>query len=229
MTKAHILRVFTDSDGNFGDKASIVVDLGRQIPDAKRQALAKQIGTVETAFINDLANADISIMHTQGEIAFAGVPAIGTAWFLTKLRGKPITRMEGRGGSIMVSHTGELTWAQADLKSMPAWNFKKLGSAGSVEKIELGETGTWQHTTVWAWIDQDKGLVRARTFAADWDIPEVQGNGSGSMLLAEKLKSDIENKHGDGSVIFARSALNGYAEIGGRVVEEQSIEASFRR
>lgn len=62
----------------------------------------------------------------------------------------------------------------------------------------------------------------ARTFASDWDIPEAQGNGSGSMILAAKLGKALEIKHGEGSVIFTRLALDDYADIGGRVkMEEQ--------
>jgi len=71
---------------------------------------------------------------------------------------------------------------------------------------------------VWAWIDEIKGAIRARTFANDWDIPEAEGNGSGSMLLAEKLKRSIEIKHGKGSVIFARPVSNNCVRIGGKIV-----------
>lgn len=68
---------------------------------------------------------------------------------------------------------------------------------------------------VWAWINKPKGLIRARTFAADWDIPEAQGNGSGSMLLASSVGRPIQIKHGKGSVIFAKPAPNNRADIGG--------------
>jgi len=76
---------------------------------------------------------------------------------------------------------------------------------------------------MWAWIDKTKGLIRARTFASDWEIPEAQGNGSGSMVLAAKLKRDIEIKHGEGSVIFAKPAPDGCADIGGRVNESDML------
>ena len=72
---------------------------------------------------------------------------------------------------------------------------------------------------MWAWIDEAKGLIRARTFAADWDIPEAQGNGSGSMVLAARLNRSIEIKHGIGAVIFAQPASNNYVNVGGRIVD----------
>lgn len=106
---------------------------------------------------------------------------------------------------------------------MPPWNYKQLESAEAVEHIALEETAILEHTMMWAWIDESKGLIRARTFASDWELPEAQGNGSGSMVLAAKLNRDIEIKHGEGAVIFARPAPNGYADIGGRVIESDML------
>ncbi len=215
-----LFRVFTDSQGNFGDLASVIIDEGRHIPDNKRQEMARELNTGETAFINDIATAAISIMHPQGEIDFAGVVALATSWLLTKLGGKSATQMRGRGGAITTWQDGDLTWVHASLATMPPWNYKQLESPEAVERITLKETETLEHTMLWAWLDETKGLIRARTFAADWDIPEAQGNGSGSMVLAAKLGRAIEIKHGEGSVIFAKPASDDCADIGGRVVEE---------
>lgn len=221
MTKqTYLLRVFTDSSGNFGDAASIVIDEGRKIPDAERQAIASKLNTGETIFINNLAKADISIVHPQGEIGFAGVGVLATAWLLTKLRGKPTTEMWTRDGKVTVQQEGDLTWARASLSIMPPWNYRQLDSPEAVEQIKLEDTRDWLHTMVWAWIDEPKGLIRARTFAADWEIPEAQGNGSGSMVLAGKLGRAIEIKHGEGSVILAKPVTDNQADIGGRVVEQ---------
>lgn len=222
MTKVHVLRVFADSSGNFGDTATVIIDEGKQISDAKRQAITRQINTAETTFVNDIASANISIMHTQGEIDFAGVPAIGAAWLLSKLDGKSITAMKGGAGDINVKQDGELTWVRASLATMPPWHHKKLENAQAVERIALYETKTWEHTMVWAWIDEARGLIRARTFATDWGILEAEGNGSSAMLLAATVNKSIEVKHGAGSVIFANPASNGCADVGGRVAKEPS-------
>lgn len=223
MIDAHFLRVFTDGSGNFGDAASIVIDDGKHIDDAKRQEIARELNTGETIFINDLAAADISVVHPQGEIGFAGVGVVGAAWLLAKLRGKPTERIHSRDGEITTWQDGDITWARGPLSIMPPWNYRQLEAAKAIEEIKLEETRDWQHTMVWAWIDEAKGLIRARTFAADWDIPEAQGNGSGSMVLAAQLGKAIEIKHGKGSVIFAKPAPDGYADIGGRVTESPRI------
>lgn len=217
----HFLRVFTDETGNYGDVATVVIDEGRRIPDPERQALARKLNTGETAFVNNVANADISIMHPQGEIDFAGVAALGTAWLLAKLQGQPITCLHGRGGDIIVRQDGDgyITWVRASLATMPPWHHKQLEDAKAIEHLTAQENKTIGHTMYWAWIDEAKGIIRARTFASDWDIPEAEGNGSGSMMLAAQLGREIEIKHGKGSVIFARSAPGDCAEIGGRIIE----------
>lgn len=223
MTTVHVLSVFTDPKGDFGDAATIILDEGRHIPDSARQGLARQLNTGETAFVNDVKNASISIMHPQGEIDFAGVAALGTAWFLSKLRGEPIAAMEGRGGSIIVTHDGDLTWVRASLDTMPPWNYKRLETAADVEEIKIEDTSEWEHTMVWAWVDEASGLIRARTFATDWEIPEAQGNGSGSLVLAAELNRRIQINHGEGAEIFAKPATGVTADIGGRVAERAPL------
>ncbi|HEU5186992.1 MAG TPA: PhzF family phenazine biosynthesis protein, partial [Candidatus Saccharimonadales bacterium] len=124
----HMLRVFTDPEGNFGDAASVIVDEGKHISDDERQAIARKLATGETAFVNDLAGANVSIVHPQGEIGFAGVTVLGTAWLLNKLRGSPISAMHSRDGEIKVWQDDEVTWARASLAIMPPWNYKQLES-----------------------------------------------------------------------------------------------------
>jgi|GEM_PF-351415 len=216
---AHMLRVFTDTNGNYGDPASVVIDEGKHTPDPERQALARRLNTGETIFVNDLAAANISIVHPQGEIGFAGVGVLGAAWLLAKLRSKPTTEMYARDGKITVWQEDDITWARANLSIMPPWNYKQLESADAVEHIKLEDMTQVEYTMLWAWVDESKGLIRARTFASDWDIPEAEGNGSGAMVLATRLNREIEIRHGKGSVIFARPAAHDCADIGGRVKE----------
>jgi predicted PhzF superfamily epimerase YddE/YHI9 len=220
MTDAHMLRVFTDAGDNFGDAASVIIDEGKQIPDTERQTIARKLKTGETAFVNDVANANVSIVHPQGEIGFAGVAVLGVAGLLSKLHGTPIEAIRTRDGNVKVWQDGELTWARANLSILPPWNYKQLESSEAVERIRVEDMMQAEHTMMWAWMDESRGLIRARTFAPDWDIPEAQGNGSGAMVLAVRLERGIEIKHGQGSVIFAKPADNDCADIGGRVVEE---------
>lgn len=214
----HLLSVFVDADGSFGDAASVVIDEEKHISDVERQDIARRLNTGETIFVNDVASADISVMHPQGEIGFAGVGVVGTAWLLTKLRNRSTESMHARDGDIKTWQSDGLVWARASLEIMPPWNYTQLDTPKAVERVQLGETKDWLHTMVWAWIDESKGLIRARTFATDWDIPEAQGNGSGALVLAAKLGKAITVNHGQGSEIFAQPDSDGYAAIGGRVI-----------
>jgi hypothetical protein len=126
--------------------------------------------------------------------------------------------MKGRAGDIAVSQDADITWVRASLEIMPPWKHKQLDSVEAVESITLDETRSWEHTMAWAWIDETIGLIKARTFAPDWEIPESEGNGSGSMLLAGILDRQIEIKHGQGSIIYAKPAPNNSAGLGGRVL-----------
>src|SRR5262249_52979035 len=139
--------------------------------------IAANLDAAETVFVNNAAAHQVSFVHGQGEIDFAGVPALGVAWLLGQREGAPISHLEGRGGEITVTHEDGLTWVRASLSTMPPWKHVQYPSVESVDRINLPETSDWEHTMVWAWIDQGQGLVRARTFASDWDIPEAMGNG----------------------------------------------------
>jgi predicted PhzF superfamily epimerase YddE/YHI9 len=220
MKDAHFFRVFTDTQGNYGDLASVVIDEGRHIPDTERQTITRELHTSETTFINDVANANISIMHYQGEVSFAGTVALATAWLFAKLSGKSIEIMHGRDGDITTWQEGKLTWLRTDLSTMPPWHHKQLESAEVVEQITSKDASAYEHTMVWAWMDEPEGLIRARTFATDWEIPEAEGNGSGSMMLAAIQNRKLEIRHGKGSVIFAKPAEHNQADIGGRIVED---------
>lgn len=217
MTDVHVLHVFTDENGEFGDIATVIFDEGRDIADDVRAEIAGTLDAIETVFVNDAATYQVSFVHSQGEIDFAGVPALGVAWLFGEREGGPVSQFEGRAGAITVSREDGLTWVRASLDAMPPWNHVQLTDARAVNQIALSDTVDWEHTMVWAWVDETHGAIRARTFASDWDIPEAQGNGSGSMLLAAMLGRVIEIRHGEGSVIYARPAVDGFADIGGRV------------
>jgi predicted PhzF superfamily epimerase YddE/YHI9 len=220
MIASHLLRVFTDATGNFGNPVSIIVDEGKRLDDAERQMITGQLGHDETVFVNDLAGARVSIFNPQQEVPFAGHAMVGTARLLAKLSGKPIEVIHCLGGDIATWQDGELAWIRAGLDMMPPWQHKQLDTAEAVECITKEEAAIMPHTMVWAWVGNEaKGLLRARTFASDWDIPEAEANGSGSMMLAALLKRAIEIKHGKGSMIYAKPAPNSSAEVGGRVVE----------
>jgi predicted PhzF superfamily epimerase YddE/YHI9 len=223
MITVHILRAFTNEAGNFGSFAGVVIDEGNHLNEVRRQAIARQLGYEETVFVNDTGNANVSIFSPQREIKFAGVPVVCAAWLLRNIKGESITTVQCLGGEVRTWQDEGLTWVRANLATMPSWHHVQFKNADTVECITTKEGANMQHTVAWAWIDESKGLIRARTFMGDLENPETEGNGSGSMMLAAMLGRSIEIRHGQGSVIFAKPADDNYAEAGGRVVQDEKL------
>ncbi|MDD3648069.1 MAG: PhzF family phenazine biosynthesis protein [Candidatus Dojkabacteria bacterium] len=211
----HIIKVFTNKEGNFGNPVGIIIDENSEINKKNRQKICQESGYSEVVFIENIKNCEISIFSPTGEIPFAGHAVIGATALLDKLNNEKITIIRCHGNILKVRHDYNIIRVKADLMIMPEWNFKHLDSAEEIESIESSEISTFQHCYVWAWLDKKKGIVRARTFAPDWLIPEDEANGSGSMLLASKLRRKLEIIHGKGSVLFANPLDQNTVELGG--------------
>ena len=217
--RIHTLRVFVDEKGNFGNPVGIIVDEGKKIGSKERQRIATELGFSESVFINDLHSGSVSIFDPQEEVSFAGHAMVGTAWFINRSRDIPLTSLTCTGGVIKTWMDNDKTWIRASLSMMPAWQYEQVKNASEVESLPHQAALSRKHTFVWAWIDETKGLIRARTFAPDWGTPEDEGNGSGSMRLAATLGRSIEVVHGKGSIIYATPQQSDFADVGGRVIE----------
>lgn len=218
MIQPHLFKVFVDERGNFGNPGSLIIDESNDLDEEHRIAITAEIGHDETVFIDNLDTNKLSIYHSQSRVSFAGSVLVGVAWQLAKLKGKPVKGILCDVGEIPVWQEGEIYWLRASLdNNLGNWEYEQLESPDAISAVKLDETKGWKKM-VWAWEDKQKGLIRARTFASKINIPEVQGNGSGSMNLAGQLQKRLIIKHGDGSVIYARPADNNNAELGGRVI-----------
>lgn len=222
MIELYEATVFGDDEGNFGDKHGIIIDEKRAIDPARRLAIAAKLGYAETIFINDIAKSDISFFAQTEEIPFAGTAALAVTGMLRNLTDKNPIKLTSHGNAITVEVDDKTIWVEAALAIMPPWHHIELASATEVENISPGEAKDFEHTMVWAWIDKDAGTIRARTFAADWLLPETEANGSGSMMLAATLNRRIAVLHGKGSRILAEPKPNNMARLGGHVTVNES-------
>lgn len=213
----HTVRVFVDQNGKFGNPVGIILDEGNKIDKKERQRIVTKLGYSESVFINNLNSGNVSIFNPQKEVSFAGYAMVGTAWLINKIRNKPIDSLTCGGGSIKIWRDNDKTWIRANLKMMPDWKYEQIKNAAEVESLSSKETLSKKHTFLWAWIDEKKGLVRARTFALDWGIPEDEANGSGSMKLAATLGRSLEIFHGKGSIIYVKPWKLDFCDLGGRI------------
>lgn len=223
-----VLRVFTNHEGKFGNPVGIVLDEAQSISPEKRQIIATNAGFSELVFINDLSNARISIFSPIKEVNFAGHALVGAAFFISATLGKPIASLICKAGSIQTWQENNLTWIQSSLTGTPPWHHEEFSNVSSLENLTPEQLKSKNHTVVWTWIDKNKSLIRARTFASDWGIPEDEANGSGSMQLSAIVRKSIEVHHGRGSVIFAKSSEKGFAAVGGRVAIDTPQEIALK-
>ena len=115
MATLHVLRVFVNEEGEFGNPLGVFLD-GAEIPAGRRQGIAAELGYSETVFVDDAATGSIRIFTPGAELAFAGHPTVGTGWLLRDL---------GLGGSILRCPAGDVaTWQDGDLswiRARPEW------------------------------------------------------------------------------------------------------------
>lgn len=216
--KINTARVFVDKNGKFGNPVGIVVDEKQKIDDIERQKIATKLGYSETVFIDSFeVIPEVSIFNPQHKVNFAGHAILGTAYFINHALEKNIDSIKCGDEIVTVKRDNDITYIIAPLSIIPSWNYKQLNSDKEVEELSKDIISQIKHAFVWAWINESKGLVRARTFAPDWGIQEDQANGSGSMLLASKLNKELEIYHGESSIIIAKPIGNNSAEVGGLV------------
>ncbi len=209
MEEMKILNVFTNEKGEFGNPVGIIVDTENKIDDKKRQQMAIDSSFSEIVFINNLETKDVSIFSPTRQIPFAGHALVGVSYFFNNVLNLPTTEIVSMDKVIKSWQEKNLTFVEADLSILPNWNFKEYKTPEEIEQITIQEALLLEHCLVWSWIDKEKGIVRARTFASDWDIPEDEANGSGAMKLASLLNRNLIIHHGKGSAIHSMPTLVG--------------------
>ncbi|MGY3676829.1 PhzF family phenazine biosynthesis protein [Streptomyces sp. TE33382] len=231
MVEVHVLRVFTDPQGRFGNPLGVVLDAGRDWASRERQALATRLGYSETVFVDDPATGRLQIFTPACELPFAGHPLVGVTALLARTAGgrPPRELRPVRLSAPVVTRVGPdgTAWVRGALADAPPWAHERLAGPEEVEALRppplgqgQGEPGgaRWRATQTWAWQDEAAGEVRARVFAADFGVVEDEACGSASLMLTVRLARPLVIHHGRGSVIGARHVDEEHAEIGGRVV-----------
>jgi predicted PhzF superfamily epimerase YddE/YHI9 len=209
-----VVRVFCAADGTGGNPLGVFLD-GGAISDAERQPIAAELGFSETVFVDDLETGELRIFTPGDELALAGHPLVGTAWLMRE-RGSEPAMLRPPAGEVPVRFEGELTWVTARPEWSPPWEFERAGSAVEIDSMPADGGGRVE-TGVWAWLDEEAGIVRERVFVNAAGIAEDEATGSAALMLCAQLGREIEIRQGEGSVIWARPLEGGFAEVGGCV------------
>ena len=216
MVAVHIVRVFTDPAGRWGNPLAVFLD-GPAIAAPLRGAVAAELGYSETVFVDDLNHAQVRIFSPTSEFGFAGHPLVGTAWLLGHQATAP-SMLRPPAGEVPTWTQDETTWIRGRPGWAPPWEQIQLDQPATVASMRHPPSANHDFTQFWAWEDQANGIIRARVFAARIGVQEDEACGSASMLLAHRAGQPITVHHGQGSVINARPGPNGTIEIGGLVV-----------
>lgn len=212
----HTIRVFVDESNKFGSPLGIVVDERQEISAQERQDIATKLNYSETVFINSVKEGNITVYSPIRECPFSMYAALGVGWYINTQLSIPNVRLTSRNQSISVEAGNDIFWVKSPVSILPKWNFEEYQTLKEIDDLSVKECANKQHVFAWTWSDKEKGIIRARTFANDWGIPEDEANGSGSMRLAVLLEQPITVIHGQGSVIYAKPNRQSMVMVGGR-------------
>ncbi|MBB1501880.1 PhzF family phenazine biosynthesis protein [Propioniciclava sp. MC1683] len=192
----HVLRVFTDAEGRFGNFLGVFLDTAAW-SDEFCQSRAADLGFSETVFVDDIRTGRIRIFTPTVKLGFAGHPTVGAAWLIDHL-GHEVHTLECEVGTVY----SVATQLGATVLADPAWSPPiDLTQVASPEVVDSYRPWEGSHEYVWAWIDEARGIVRARAFVDEVGIEEDEATGSAAILLAAHLNRALRIHQGVGSRI----------------------------
>jgi predicted PhzF superfamily epimerase YddE/YHI9 len=214
VPELHVLRVFVNEDGEWGNPLGVFLDGGR-VPEQERQRVATELGFSETVYVEDRRGARLRIFTPGLELPFAGHPTVGTAWLLARAGPRP-TALRTPAGEVGVRTEGERVFVSARPEWSPQLDYVELGSPREVRGLS-GPPGGSAAAYAWAWIDPDAGTIRARCFIEEAGIAEDEATGSAAIVLAARLGRQVTIHQGRGSVLVVNPLGDGRVEVGGEV------------
>ncbi len=216
-----VLRVFPDSNGDFGNPLGVVD--ASQVEPVHRQQLAAQLGYSETIFVDLPAGggttAHATIYTPRTELPFAGHPTVGASWWLRE-NGLPINTLQVPAGIVQVSHDGDRTVISARSEWAPELAIHEFDSVDDLLAVDPGDFADDTAHYLWTWTDRAAGSLRARTFAANLGVPEDEATGSAAMRITDYLSRDLRITQGKGSIIETTWNAEGWVGVAGRVVND---------
>lgn len=217
MPTLHVLRVFVNDDGEWGNRLGVFLD-GKQVPEGERQGIAAELAFSETVFVDDQVDGALRIYTPAIELSFAGHPLVGAAWLLAR-GGQPTAVLRPPAGEVTARQVEGETYVAAPSAWAPAFEYRLLDSPTEVRELSPSLYST--NVYAWSWIDEDAGTIRARSFVPEAGIAEDEATGSAALALCAQLGRAITIHQGRGSVLVCRPGDDGRVEVGGRVVLDE--------
>jgi len=211
MPALHVLRVFVNEDGEWGNPLGVFLD-GHEVPEEKRQSVAAALGFSETVFVEDRNRGRMRIYTPKVELPFAGHPTVGTAWLLAR-DGSPVDALLTPAGEVGVRYAGAETYVAARPDWAPPFEYRQLSAPAEVRALDAADAE--RNTYAWAWIDEAADTVRARSFVPEAGIVEDEATGSAAIGLCARVGRPLVIHQGHGSVLRCLPTPGGWIEVGG--------------
>ncbi|MGE2727912.1 PhzF family phenazine biosynthesis protein [Mycolicibacterium vaccae] len=216
-----VLRVFTDQDGDFGNPLG-VVDAATVDP-SDRQRIAAELGYSETIFVTlpgeHTHSAQARIYTPTTELAFAGHPTVGAAWWL-KDRGNPIKTLQVPAGVVQIGYHDDLTSVSARAAWAPDFVIHDVPTLDELAAADPDDYGDDVEHYLWTWSDEAANTIRSRMFAPHLGIREDEATGAAAVRITEYLSRDLTIVQGQGSIIHTTWSPEGWVQVAGRVVDD---------
>jgi predicted PhzF superfamily epimerase YddE/YHI9 len=221
---AHVLRVFTDNSGAFGNHLGVVIE-DEPLTQDRRQAIATELGYSETVFFQDVATASLRIFTPAVELPLAGHPLVGASWFLSQRGMATATLRPALAAEVATWTEDGATWIRARVADAPPFEYVELESEAAVRAVQHGPE--WTKHYIWAWSDRNAGKVYSRLLAPALGVPEDPATGSAALTLASCVGRAVEIVQAAGCLLRARPASqDGWSEVGGFVVADGTREVA---
>lgn len=216
-----VLRVFTDSEGNFGNPLGVIDS--ETVKPSQHQRLAAQLGYSETVFV-DLPSLGSTTAHARIytpliELPFAAHPTVGASWWL-RSRGTPIRTLQVPAGIVQVSYEDDITAISARSEWAPEFAIHDLESLDDLAAADAAEFPDDVPHYLWTWTDESAGSLRSRMFAANLGVAEDEATGSAAVRITDYLSRDLTITQGKGSVIKTTWSPEGWVRVAGHVVND---------
>lgn len=216
-----VLRVFTDTSGDFGNPLGVVDADAVAPPD--RQRVATELGYSETIFVDlpepGSPTTRARIFTPATELAFAGHPTVGVGWWLRE-RGTPVRTLHVPAGIVPISQDGGRTSVRARAEWSPQFAFHDLASVEELLAADPADYADDAYHYLWTWFDREHGHIRSRMFANELGVPEDEATGSAAVRMTDHLSRDLTITQGRGSQIYTTWSPDGWVVVSGRVVSD---------
>ncbi|MBO0840303.1 MAG: PhzF family phenazine biosynthesis protein [Sciscionella sp.] len=209
----HILKVFIGDDGRGGNLLGVFLNTDG-FSDSRRQKIAADLGYSETVFVDDVAKGKLRIFTPAIELPLAGHPLVGTSYLLAN-SGHVVEVLRPPAGEVRTWTADGHTWISANPEWAPEFELTQLDSPAEVDAYP--GAGPGEHRQVWAWQDENAGIVRVRVFPTAMGIVEDEATGAAALRLGAKLGRKLTINQGVASKILVQPEKDGNISVGGRV------------